>query len=208
MRPTDRASKSRKGFIRMPEQGTRRLVLQMGVSLDGIVAVGRGDGSVPVMEGEWGLPPEDPELTRLKLAWVREAGAHLMGRVTYEAMAAHWPSSTHAYAAPMNDIPKIVFSNTLDRADWGHTQIVRGDFAQEIARLKREPGKDLLAHGGATFVQSLARNDLIDEYRLITHPVAVGNGFPLFKDLQTPLRMALVDARTFDSANLRVYRRA
>ncbi|HEY3727424.1 MAG TPA: dihydrofolate reductase family protein [Solirubrobacteraceae bacterium] len=192
----------------MPEQGTRRLVLQMGVSLDGIVAIPRGDGSVPVMEGEWGLAPEAPELTKLKLAQVREAGAHLMGRVTYEGMAAHWPSSTHAYAAPMNEIPKIVFSNTLDRADWDDTQIVRGDLATEIGRLKREPGKDLLAHGGAKFVQSLARNDLIDEYRLITHAVAVGNGFPLFKDLQTPLRMELVEARTFDSANLRVYRRA
>ena len=82
----------------------------MGISLDGIVAILRGDGSVPVMEGEWGLPPEDPELTKLKLGWVREAGAHLMGRVTYEAMAGYWPTSTHDYAAPMNEIPKVVFS--------------------------------------------------------------------------------------------------
>lgn len=190
----------------MPEQDTRRLVLQMGVSLDGFVAIPRGDGSVPVMEGEWGLPPEDPELTKLKLAWVSDAGAHLMGRVTYEGMAAFWPSSTHPYAAPMNEIPKIVFSNTLDQADWGDTRIVRGDFAEEIARLKREPGKDLLAHGGATFVQSLARNELIDEYRLITHPVAVGAGLPLFKDLPAPLRLELVDTTAFGTANLRVYR--
>jgi dihydrofolate reductase len=189
----------------MPEQGTRRLVLQMGVSLDGIVAIPRGDGSVPVMEGEWGLPPENPELTK-ELEWVREAGAHLMGRVTYEAMAGYWPTSTHAYAAPMNEVPKIVFSNTLDRADWGDTQIVRGDVAEEIARLKREAGKDLLAHGGATFVQSLAREDLIDEYRLITHPVAVGSGLPLFKDLPAPLRLELVDTTAFGSANLRIYR--
>jgi len=190
----------------MPEQGARRLVLQMGVSLDGIVAIPRGDGSVPVMEGEWGLPPEDPELTQLKLGWVGEAGAHLMGRVTYEAMAGYWPTSTHAYAVPMNEIPKVVFSNTLDRADWGDTQIVRGDLGEQIARLKREPGNVLLVHGGATFVQSLARHNLIDEYRLITHPVAVGSGLPMFKDLPTPLRMELVDARTFASANLRVYR--
>ena len=105
----------------MPEHGTRRLVVQMGVSVDGMVAIPRGDGSVPVMEGQWGLPPEDPELTELKLRWVREAGAHLMGRVTYEAMAGYWPTSTHAYAAPMNDIPKIAFSDTLERADWGDT---------------------------------------------------------------------------------------
>jgi len=179
----------------------------MGVSLDGIVAIPRGDGSVPVMEGQWGLPPEDPELTKRKLEWVRAAGAHLMGRVTYEAMAAYWPTSTHAYAAPMNDIPKIVFSKTLERADWRDTQIFRGDLAEEIARLKRDPGKDLLAHGGATFAQSLARHDLIDEYRLITHPVAVGSGLPIFKDLPVPLRLELVDATAFGSANLRVYRR-
>ena len=190
----------------MPEHGTRRVVLQMGVSLDGMVAIPRGEGSVPVMERQWGLPTENPNLTRLKLDWVREAGAHLMGRVTYQAMSGFWPTSTHAYAAPMNEIPKIVFSNTLDRAEWGDTQIVRGEVAEQIARLKREPGRDLLAHGGATFAQSLARHDLIDEYRLITHPVAVGNGLPMFKDLQTPLRLELVDARTFDSANLRVYR--
>jgi dihydrofolate reductase len=121
-------------------------------------------------------------------------------------MAGYWPTSTHAYAAPMNEIPKIVFSNNLDRADWDETQIVRGDLAEQVARLKREPGKDLLAHGGATFVQSLARYDLIDEYRLITHPVAVGGGLPMFKDLPAPLRLELVEARAFDSANLRVYR--
>jgi dihydrofolate reductase len=190
----------------MAEHGTRRLVLQMGVSLDGMVAIPRGDGSVPVMESEWDLPPEDPELTELKLECVRDAGAHLMGRVTYEAMAGFWPTSSHAYAAPMNEIPKIVFSNTLQRGDWGDTQIIRGNLAEEIATLKREPGKHLLVHGGAMFVQSLARDGLIDEYRLVTHPLAVGGGLPMFKDMQTPLRMELVDARTFNSATFRVYR--
>ena len=178
----------------------------MGVSLDGMVAIPRGEGSVPVTEGEWGLAPEDPELTKLKLAWVRAAGAHLMGRVTYEAMAGYWPTSTHAYAAPMNEIPKVVFSSSLDRGDWSDTQIVRGDLAEQIARLKREPGGDLLAHGGARFVQALARHNLIDEYRLITHPVALGSGLPMFKDLPAPLRLELVDAKTFGSAILRVYR--
>jgi dihydrofolate reductase len=129
-----------------------------------------------------------------------------MGRVTYEAMAGYWPTSTHAYAAPMNDIPKIVFSNTLERGDWGDTKIVRGELAEQVTRLKREPGRDLLVHGGAALVQSLARHDLIDEYRLITHPLAVGGGLPMFKDLPAPLRLELVDSRTFASANLRVYR--
>ncbi len=188
-------------------QALRKLVLQMGMSLDGVVAIPRDDRLMPVMEGEWGLPPEDPELTKLKLRWVWDAGAHLMGRATYEEMAGYWPSSTHAYAAPMNDIPKVVFSKTLERADWPQSQIARGEIADEIAKLKQQSGKDLIAHGGATFAQSLARSDLIDEYRLITHSVAVGSGLPLFRDLQTPLRLELIDAKTFGSTAVRVYRR-
>jgi dihydrofolate reductase len=190
------------------EQGPRRVVLQMGVSLDAIAAIPRGNGTMPVMEGQWGLPPEPPELTDLKLAWLREADAHLMGRVTYEAMAGYWPMSTHPYAALMNDIPKVVFSRTLDRADWPDSQIARGDIADEVARLKREPGKDLIAHGGASFAQSLARHNLIDEYRLMIHPVAIGSGLPVFKDLTTPLRLELIDARTFGGTSVRVYARA
>ncbi len=180
----------------------------MGVSLDAIAAIPRANGSMPVMEGEWGLPPEPPELTELKLGWLRDADAHLMGRVTYEAMAGHWPTSTHPYAALMNNIPKVVFSKTLDRADWPDSHIARGEIGDEIARLKREPGKDLIAHGGASFAQSLARHDLIDEYRLMIHPVAIGSGLPLFKDLSTPLRLELIDARTFGGTSVRVYGRA
>jgi dihydrofolate reductase len=131
-----------------------------------------------------------------------------MGRVTYEAMAGYWPMSTHPYAALMNDIPKVVFSRTLDRADWPDSQIARGDIADEVARLKREPGKDLIAHGGASFAQSLARHNLIDEYRLMIHPVAIGSGLPVFKDLTTPLRLELIDARTFGGTSVRVYARA
>jgi dihydrofolate reductase len=186
----------------------RRLIVQMGVSIDRIVAVPQGDRSMPVMGGQWGVPPEDPELTELKLGWLWEAGAHLMGRVTYVEMAAHWPSSPDAYAAPMNEIPKVVFSNTLDRADWPDSHIARGDLVEEISNLKREPGKDLVAWGGATFAQSLARHDLVDEYRLITHPVAFGRGAPLFKDLPTPLSLELAETRSFSSASVQVYRRA
>jgi dihydrofolate reductase len=135
------------------------------------------------MEGGSGLATEDPELTRTKVAWLWEAGAHLMGRVTYEEMASYWPSPTHDYAAPMNEIPKVVFSSSIERADWPESRIARGDLAEEVAGLKREAGKDMIAWGGARFAQPLARLGLIDEYRLITHPVAVANGEPLFKDL-------------------------
>ena len=189
------------------ERGARKLILQMGVSLDGIIAGSRGDRSTPVMEGEWGLPPEDPELTKLKVEWLWETGAHVMGRVTYEQMADAWPKSTGAYAAPMNEIPKVVFSRTLERADWPESQIARGDLTDEIGRLTAEPGKDLVAWGGAAFAQSLARADLIDVYRFVIHPVAVGGGLRIFEDLPRPLALELVDTRTFSSASVHVYQR-
>ena len=190
------------------EDGARKLVLQMGVSLDGMVAVSDRDRSRPVMGGSWGLPPEDPRLTALKLQWLSQTGAHLMGRVTYEQMAQAWPTSSHDYAAPMNELPKIVFSRTLERADWAPSQIATGDLVDEIARLRAEPGKDLVAWGGAAFAQSLARADVVDEYRFTVHPVAVGDcGLRVFADLPTPLAMELVDEQTFTSASVRIFRR-
>jgi dihydrofolate reductase len=132
-----------------------------------------------------------------------------MGRNTYEEMAEFWPTSDDAYAAPMNDIPKVVFSSTLEHAEWADTRIARGDLAEEIAQLKREPGKDMIAWGGAAFAQSLSRLGLVDEYRLILQPVALGDGFPLFKDLTEPLRFELIDAQTYSTgAALHVYRPA
>jgi dihydrofolate reductase len=178
----------------------RRVVLQMGVSLDGFVA---GPGG----ELDWGLPPEDQDVTAWKADSVRRAGTHIMGRVTYEQMAAHWPSATGPYAAPMNDIPKVVFSTTLEKAQWADTRIARGDLAEEIARLKREPGGDVIVHGGAAFVQALSQLSLIDEYRLVIQPVALGNGLPLFRDLPAPLRLELTEARTFPHGTaIHVYR--
>jgi dihydrofolate reductase len=132
-----------------------------------------------------------------------------MGRNTYEEMAEFWPTSDDAYAAPMNEIPKVVFSKTLERADWPDSRIARGDLADEITELKGEPGKDMLAWGGAAFAQSLSSLALVDEYRLILQPVALGEGLPLFKDLTAPLRLELVDAQTYDTgAALHVYRPA
>lgn len=117
----------------------RKLVLSMGVSLDGLVARPGRLGA-----GGWGLSPEDPALEERKLGWMHDVGLHLMGRSTYEEMAEFCPVSDDAYAAPMNEIPKVVFSRTLERAEWADSRIARGDLAEEIAELKREPGKDRL----------------------------------------------------------------
>jgi dihydrofolate reductase len=188
------------------KQSSRKLILQMGISVDGFVAVQSESGLTPVMmAGRSDLQAEDSELTQTKLAWLWEAGAHLMGRVTYEEMASYWPSSTHDYAAPMNEIPKVVFSRSIERADWPESQIARGDLVEEIASLKGTAGKDMIAWGGAAFAQSLARLGLIDEYRLVTHPVAVAKGEPLFKDLASPARLRLVETRKFTSAAVHIY---
>ena len=109
----------------------------------------------------------------------------------------------------MNDIPKVVFSQTLERAEWEESRIARGDLGEEIATLKREPGKDMLAWGGAAFAQSLSRLGLVDEYRLILQPVVLGQGLPLFKDLTSPLQLELIYAQTYPTgAALHVYRPA
>jgi dihydrofolate reductase len=179
-----------------------KLLLSMDVSLDGLVARPEGHGG----DG-WGLPPDDPALVQRKLGWMDDVGLHLMGRKTYEEMAGFWPTSDDAYAAPMNEIPKVVFSRTLESAEWSGSRIARGELTQEIAGLKRESDKDMLAWGGAMFAQSLSRLGLVDEYRLILQPVALGEGLPLFKDLAAPLRLELIEAQTYPSgAALHVYR--
>ena len=178
----------------------RPVVVQMGVTLDGYVA---GPGG----EGDWGLPPEHPEVRAWKVASLRQAGTHIMGRVTYEQMAGHWPAATGDYANFMNDRPKVVFSTTLPTAGWAGSRIARGDLAEEITALKSESGGGIImAHGGAAFVQALSRSGLIDEYRLVILPVALGNGLPLFKDLPRPLRVDLAEARSFpDGTVIHVY---
>jgi len=180
----------------------RRLVLMMGVSLDGLVARPGKFGA-----SGWGLPPEDSALKARKLDWLGDAGLHLMGRATYEEMAGFWPTSDDEYAKPMNDLPKVVFSRTLTKADWPQSTIASGDLADEISALKREPGKDLIAWGGATFAQSLTRLGLVDEYRLVVQPVALGDGLPLFAGLTAPFVLDLIEAQAYaDGAVLHIYR--
>ena len=177
----------------------RPVVLQMGVTLDGYVA---GPGG----EGDWGLPAEHPDVRAWKVASLRQAGTHIMGRVTYEQMSRHWPDATGDYAQYMNNLPKVVFSKTLPATRWAGSRIARGDLAEEIAALRREPGGEIMAHGGAAFVQALSRAGLIDQYRLVILPVALGNGLPLFKDLAKPLRVDLTEAKSFpDGTIIHVY---
>ena len=178
----------------------RPVVLQMGVTLDGFVHGAQG-------YEDWGLPPEEDDVVAWKVGSLREAGTHIMGRATYEAMASVWPTTTGVYADVMNEIPKVVFSKTLTRADWPESRIASGELAADIARLKHEPGGVILAHGGATFINALIGERLIDEYRLVIHPVAIGHGTGLFGALRRPLRLDLIEGPTFPSGTMiHVYR--
>lgn len=171
----------------------RKVILQMTISIDGVANVG-------------GQVPEDRELKALKLDWLGQAGCHIMGRTTYHEMASHWPYSDDPYAAPMNALPKVVFSRTLTEAPWETARIASGDLSEEIAALKREAGGDILAWGGASFAQSLIAANLIDEYRLVVNPVIAGEGLRIFRPFAGPIDVALSRAETFaNGAALHVY---
>jgi dihydrofolate reductase len=172
----------------MSEAQMRKVVLKMDMSLDGYVGPLDEDAA-------WIMRDVDDELSQWVVDEVlREAGTHVMGRVTYEEMARHWPSATSVFAASMNEIPKVVFSRTLTKAEWPDSRIADGDLGEEILRLKQEPGKNILVHGGSRLVQSLSGEGLIDEYRVIVHSAALGSGSPLFGGR---LDLTLVDSIVF-----------
>jgi len=174
----------------------RRPVLQFWVSLDGY-SCDPGTELYRIME-----EISDDEHENYFVARLRQAGTHIMGRVTYQEMAEFWPQSDHPAAAPMSGIPKIVFSKTLQSAVWPESRIASGDTAHEIARLKQEPGGEIIAHGGTRFARSLIRLGLVDEYRLTVLPVAIGKGAPLFTSLARPVVLRLVTSTAFPSGIL------
>lgn len=169
----------------------RDLVVHAWTSLDGFSA----DAGTEIMArmGELDDPVGDDAFTR-RLAG---AGTHVLGRVTYLAMAYLWPTSPHVDAAPMNAIEEVVFSRTLRDASWPWTRIAGGDTAAEIARLKAQPGGEILAHGGTRFVRSLVRLGLVDRYRFSVVPFAAGAGVPLFAADAHPGRLRLEQRTAF-----------
>jgi dihydrofolate reductase len=170
----------------------RRLILQMQMSVDGFAGGPNG-------ELDWIFPGFSADVSDWIVEKLWQSGAHLMGGVAYRSMAAHWPTSSEPYAPPMNQISKIVFSRSLREAPWGETRIVAGDLKTELAKLKQTSGRDLLAHGGIRFAQSLIRSGHVDEYRLLVHPVVLGRGLGPFAELASPTRLVLAQALTFRS---------
>ena len=174
----------------------RKLIYSMGVSLDGFIA--GPDGEI-----DWSAP--DEELHRFHNQQAREVGAELYGRRLYEVMR-YWETADEQPSAPeyvlefariWKDTPKIVFSKTLEKVE-GNARLVRDGAAEEVARLKAEPGKDL-AVGGAGLASTFMKLGLIDEYRLFVSPVILGGGTPYFPALYERINLELVETRTFGS---------
>ena len=164
------------------------LVLKMSVSLDGYVAP--PDGSTG-----WEAVGRSPDGASWVLETVSNAGLHLVGAATYARWAAFWPTASGPFAKPMNEIGKVVFSNSLKSAEWAETTIVSGDLTEEVTRLKQEHSDGyLLAQGGARLARSLVNTGLIDEYRLVIHPVILGAGERLFT---APLTIEPISATAF-----------
>ena len=173
----------------------RTIVAGLFISLDGVYEAPH----------EWHFPYFDDAMGRAVDEQMQAADAMLLGRVTYEEFAGYWPQSTDdpELAAHMNETPKYVVSSTLQSADWQNTTLIDGDdFVAELKKLKELPGKNIGVTGSGTLVRSLLREGLLDELRLLVHPIAVGSGKRLFPDgsPQTPLKLA--DSQTFDTGVL------
>jgi dihydrofolate reductase len=173
----------------------RKIILMMSVSLDGFF-----EG--PERQLDWHLV--DDELHRHFNEQLSAMGAFLDGRVSYELMAGYWPTAdadplspgpVAEFARIWRDMPKIVFSRTLERADW-NASVVRDVVVEDIMELKAQPGGDLVL-GGANLAATFMRYDLIDEYRLYVHPVVIGQGEPLFPPSETRISLRLTETRTF-----------
>jgi dihydrofolate reductase len=174
----------------------RKLIYSMTVSLDGFIAGPGGDI-------DWSVP--DEELHRFHNDQVSELGAHLCGRGLYEVML-YWETADQNPSAPdvelefasiWKPLPKIVFSKTLDTVE-GNARLVRDGLAEEVAELKRQPGKDL-AVGGAGLAAACIELGLVDDFRLFVSPVVLGAGTPYFPALAKRIELELLDTRTFAS---------
>jgi dihydrofolate reductase len=169
------------------------LVLKMSVSLDGFVA--SADGSA-----DWIAAGGSDDALGWSVETVSNAAAHLVGAKTYSAWAGYWPGASGPFARPMNEIPKVVFSSSLASADWGETEIATGDLPEAVTRLKQQRSDGyLLAHGGVRFARSLVETGLIDEYRLVVHPVVLGEGERLFR---APLAIEPVRTTVFSGGTV------
>jgi dihydrofolate reductase len=171
----------------------RKIIVSNYVTLDGFFAGSQG-------EIDWFV--WDEEMAGYSKDLLTSMDTILFGRVTYELMAGYWPTASPPAEDPviidsMNNLPKVVFSKTLEKVAWKNARLVKGDIGDEISKLKQQSGKDMVIYGSGSIVSTLTRAGLIDEYQLFINPVVLGNGKPLFKDLTDMLRLKLLQTRMF-----------
>ncbi len=178
----------------------RRVVVSEFVTLDGVME-----------DPSWTFQFSGEEQEKFKFDELAASDALVLGRVTYEGFAAAWPNMMEQYGGPrraelgeyaemMNGYPKYVVSTTLQEPlEWNNSTLIEGDVAEEVSRLKQQPGKDILIFGSGDLVNTLMRHDLIDEYRLMVFPVVVGSGKRLFRDGSDTTVLRLVETKTFGS---------
>ncbi len=179
----------------------RKLKLQMQMTLDGFVAGPNG-------ESDWMI--RSNEAKQFITSLIDSSDTLLMGRKMTDGFVNYWEnivnnqpeSPEYIFAKKMVDTPKVVFSQTLDKSAWTNTVLAKGNLTDEIANLKNQNGKDLLVYGGADFVASLIKENLIDEYNLFVHPVILGKGMTIFDKTENRLNLKLVESKMFDSGHV------
>ncbi|MNW48123.1 hypothetical protein D3C74_254730 [compost metagenome] len=179
----------------------RKLVLFLHASLDGFVEGPNGEMDI-------GWVSYDTDLERHAKEILSTADTVIWGRGTYQMMHSYWPSvpsnpsaSQHErdHAEWIDKTEKIVFSTTLETADWNNSRLVNKDIENEIRHLKQQPGKDMVILGSPRLAHHFMQLDLIDEYKITVSPVLIGKGLPLFQGLKEKINLKLIENKTFDS---------
>jgi dihydrofolate reductase len=165
------------------------------------------DGFFAGPAGEIDWHNVDKEFNDFAVEQLMEIGTLVFGRVTYELMAAYWPKPPAVKDDPivaerMNNLPKVVFSRTLDNVEWNNARLVKGDAPGELSRLKEGTGKDVAIFGSANLAAGLLKAGMIAELRVMVNPVILGTGMPLFPDNDVRRRLTLLSSRTFRSGNV------
>jgi len=179
----------------------RRLTVFNSTSLDGYFADANGD-----MSFAHNATP-DAEWDAFVASNASGGGSLVFGRITYELMAGFWPTPLAAKQMPvvaerMNNLPKVVFSRTLDKASWVNTKLLKGKLLDEIRRMKHEPGEDMAILGSGSLVSQLAHHRLIDEYQIVVIPVALGHGRMMFQGIAQKVPLRLIKTRAFINGNV------
>ena len=193
----------------------RKLVVGTFLSLDGVMQAPGGpneDRDGAFQHGGWLVPYFDEKFGNIMTEWTLRAGAFLLGRKTYQIFAGSWPNATDPAdqsATALNTRPKFVASRTLTKVEWNNCFLLKGDVAEEVAKLKAQEGGEIQVHGSGTLLQTLLKHDLVDTLRLWQFPVVIGAGKRLFGEGTIPASFRLVDTQfATTGAVLHVYERA